>query len=111
MVEDSLWSRYSKASISYGATRFLTVGGGAEYLSSVSADPFMPFINASVRLPGNVLVSGEYTYGVRARGTLAYRLPSNIQLDLDYIRYDKDQKAISYNYLEERRLLFPFPSA
>ncbi|MCK7536868.1 MAG: hypothetical protein MZV63_40875 [Marinilabiliales bacterium] len=109
VVEDSLWSRYSKASISYGATRFLTVGGGAEYLSSVSTAPFMPFINASVRLPGNVLVSGEYTYGVRARGTLAYRLPSNIQLDLDYIRYDRDQKAISYNYLEERKASLSIP--
>ncbi len=28
VVEDSLWSRYSKAQLSYGATRFLTVGGG-----------------------------------------------------------------------------------
>jgi cell division protein FtsN len=56
-----------------------------------------------------VLVSGEYTYGVRARGTLAYRLPSNIQLDLDYIRYDRDQKAISYNYLEERKASLSIP--
>lgn len=109
VVEDSLWSRYSRASVSYGAARFLTVGGGAEYLSSVSSGPFMPFVNASLRLPGNVLVSGEYTYGVRARGTLAYRLPANIQLDLAYIRYDKDQKAISYNYLEERRASLSLP--
>ncbi len=109
VVEDSLWSRYSRAGVSYGATRFLTIGGGAEYLSSVTSGPFMPFLNASLRLPGNVLVSGEYTYGVRTRGTLAYRLPANIQLDLDYIRYDKDQKAISYNYLEERRASLSLP--
>jgi cell division protein FtsN len=109
VVEDSVWSRYSRASISYGATRFLTLGGGAEYLSSVTTGPFMPFVNASVRLPGNVLVSGEYTYGVRARGTLAYRFPSNIQLDLSYVRYDKDQKAISYNYLEERKASLSLP--
>ena len=109
VVEDSLWSRYSRASISYGATRFLTLGGGAEYLSSVTTGPLMPFLNASVRLPGNVLVSGEYTYGVRARGTLAYRLPSNIQIDLDYIRYDRDQEAISFNYLEERKASLSLP--
>ncbi|MDZ7633092.1 MAG: hypothetical protein U5L72_01045 [Bacteroidales bacterium] len=109
VVEDSLWSRFSRASISYGATRFLTVGGGAEYLSSVTTGPLMPFVNASVRLPGNVLVSGDYTYGVRTRGTLSYRLPSNIQLDLDYTRYDKDQEAISYNYLEERRASLSLP--
>lgn len=109
VVEDSSWSRYSKASISYGATRFLTVGGGAEYLSSVTSGPLMPFVNASVRLPGNILLSGEYTYGVRARGTLAYRFPANIQLDLDYIRYDREQKAISYNYLEERKASLSLP--
>ncbi len=109
VVEDSLWSRYSRASISYGATRFLTLGGGAEYLSSVATGPLMPFVNASVRLPGNVLVSGEYTYGVRGRATLAYRLPSNIQLDLDFIRYDRGQEAISFNYLEERKASLSIP--
>jgi len=109
VVEDSVWSRFSRASVSYGATRFLTLGGGAEYLSSVSSTPVMPFVNASLRLPGNVLLSGEYTHGVRARGRLSYRFPANIQLDLDYIRYDKEQEAISYNYLEERRASLSVP--
>ncbi|MCU0457484.1 MAG: SPOR domain-containing protein [Bacteroidales bacterium] len=109
VVEDSVWSRFSRAAINYGATRFLTLGGGAEYLSSVSATPVMPFVNASLRLPGNVLLSGEYTHGVRARGRLSYRFPSNIQMDLDYIRYDRDQRAISFNYLEERRAALSIP--
>jgi len=109
VVEDSVWSRYSRASVSYGATRFLTVGGGAEYLSSVTSGPLMPFINASLRLPGNILLAGEYTYGVRAKGTLSYRLPSNVQFDLSYINYDKDQTAIRYNYLEERRAAVSAP--
>jgi cell division protein FtsN len=109
VVEDSVWSRFSRAGVSYGATRFLTLGGGAEYLSSVSSTPVMPFVNASLRLPGNVLLSGEYAHGVRARGRLSYRFPANIQIDLDYIRYDKDQKAISYNYLEERRASLSIP--
>lgn len=109
VVEDSVWSRFSRAAINYGATRFLTLGGGAEYLSSVSATPVMPFVNASLRLPGNILLSGEYTHGVRARGRLSYRFPSNIQMDLDYIRYDRNQRAISYNYLEERRAALSIP--
>ncbi|MDM8003086.1 MAG: SPOR domain-containing protein [Bacteroidota bacterium] len=109
VVEDSVWSRFSRATVSYGATRFLTLGGGAEYLSSVSSTPVMPFVNASLRLPGNVLLSGEYTHGVRARGRLSYRFPSNIQVDLDYIKYDRDQEAISYNYLEERRAALSIP--
>jgi cell division protein FtsN len=109
VVEDSLWSRFSKVSVSYGATRFLTLGGGVEYLSSVSTGPVMPFVNASARLANNLLLSGEYAYGVRARGTLTYRLPSNIQFDLNYTRYDRDQKAINYNYLEERRASLSLP--
>jgi len=109
VVEDSVWSRYSRAAINYGATRFLTLGGGAEYLSSVTATPVMPFVNASLRLPGNVLLSGEYTHRVRTRGRLSYRFPANIQLDLDYIRYDRGQQAIRYNYLEERRAALSVP--
>ncbi len=109
VVEDSQWSRFSRASVSYGATRFLTVGGGAEYLSSVSSGPLMPFIDASARITNNLILSGEYTYGVRARGTLTYRLPSNIQVDLDYTYYDKNQTAILYNYLEQRKASVSLP--
>jgi len=109
VVEDSHWSRFSRASVSYGATRFLTIGGGAEYLSSVSTSPLMPFVDASLKITNNLILSGEYTYGVRAKGTLTYRLPSNIQLDLNYTYYDRNQTAISYNYLEERKVSVSLP--
>jgi len=109
VVEDSQWSRFSRASVSYGATKFLTIGGGAEYLSSVSSGPLMPYMDASLRITNNLILSGEYTYGVRARGTLTYRLPSNIQLDLDYTYYDRNQTAIAYNYLEQRKASISLP--
>jgi hypothetical protein len=109
VVEDAEASRYSRASVSYGATRSLTLGGGIEYLSSVTSGPFMPYIDASLRITNNLLLGGEYTYGVRTKGILTYRLPSNIQLDLNYILYDKNQTAISYNYLEERRASLSLP--
>ncbi|MBN1107611.1 MAG: SPOR domain-containing protein, partial [Bacteroidales bacterium] len=104
MVEDSLFSRFSRGSVNYGILRNLTVGGGVEYLSSVTTGPVMPFLKTSVRLGGNILLFGEYTYGVRARGNLSYRTPSNIQFEVNYIKYDKDQTAINYKYLEERRI-------
>ena len=109
VVEDSVWSRYSKASVNYGVANNLTVGGGIEYLSSVSTGPLMPYANASFRVTRNLLLTGEYTYGVRAKGLLTYRLPSNIQLDLNYTKYKEGQKAISYNYLEERRAALSLP--
>ncbi|HUS86909.1 MAG TPA: SPOR domain-containing protein, partial [Bacteroidales bacterium] len=109
IVEDSLKSRFTRAHVGYGLTRSLTVGGGIEYLSSITATPAMPYVNASLRLTSNLLVSGEYTYGVRARGTLTYRLPSNLQFDLNYTWYEKDQKAINYNYREERKATVSMP--
>jgi cell division septation protein DedD len=90
-------------------TRSLTLGGGIEYLSSVKSGPAMPYTNFSLRITNNLLLSGEYTYGVRAKGTLTYRLPSNMQLDLNYTWYNKDQKAIMYNYREERRAVLSVP--
>ncbi len=109
VVEDSLWSRYSKVSVNYGVANNLTVGGGLEYLSSVSTGPLMPYANASLKVTRNLLLTGEYTYGVRARGLLTYRFPSNIQLDLNYTKYKEGQKAISYNYLEERKAALSLP--
>ena len=109
MVEDTLFSRFSRSSINYGLTRGVTVGTGFEYLSSVSSGSFMPYVNASLRLASNLLFSGEYTHTVRAKGTLTYSLPSNLQIDLNYTKYAKDQKAINYNYREERKASISMP--
>lgn len=109
IVEDSLRSRFSQASINYGVSRSLTVGGGVEYLSSVISGPALPFMKASLRITNNLLFSGQYTYGVRAKGTLTYRLPSNLQLNLNYAWYEKDQKAINFNYREERKAVVSMP--
>ena len=108
-VEDSSWSRFSRADLRYGATKHITLGGGLEYLSSITSSPAMPFVNASVRITNNLLVSGDYTHGVRAKGTMSYRMPSNIQLDLNYIWYERNQKAISYNYLDEIKASLSVP--
>lgn len=109
IVEDSSLSRFGRVNMNYGVSGNLTIGGGAEYLSSVSERPFMPFINASYRVTNNFLLSGEYAPGVRTKGVLSYRLPSNMQLDIDYTWYDKEQKAIMYNYREERRASLSVP--
>ena len=109
IVEDSLASRFSGADIKYGLTRSITFGGGMEYLSSVTSGPFMPFLNTSLRITNNLLLTAEYTYGVRAKSTLSFRLPSNLQLDLNYTWYEKDQTAINFNYREERRAMVSVP--
>ena len=94
MVEDSLHSFFSRGVANYGITRSITAGAGVVYLSSMTSSPAMPFITSSFRITNNILLSGEYTLGVRAKGAFSYRMPSNIQLDLNYTWYEKDQKAI-----------------
>ena len=109
IVEDSLASRFSRAVVNYGVSRSLTISAGAEYLSSVSSGPLMPFAGASLRLTNNLLLSGEYTYGVRSKAGLTFRLPTNMQLSLNYTSYDKEQKAINFNYREERKASLSLP--
>ena len=69
----------------------------------------MPFLNFSMRLASQLLISGDYTHGVRFRGIFSYRLPSNLQFELNYTSYKKGQMAIRTNYLEERKAIISMP--
>jgi hypothetical protein len=109
MVEDSVHSRYARVASNYGLGKSITVGGGAEYLSSVATGKFMPFVNASVRLASNLLLMGDYMHGVRMKQVLSYRLPSDLQFELMYSRYKKGQRAINNTFLEERRAVISYP--
>lgn len=109
MVEDEDNRRFSRFALNYGLSNSITFGGGVEYLSEVTSGEVMPFVNTSVRLASNLLLSAEYNYGVKAEGLLSYRTPSSMQFDLNYIKYHEDQTAINYNYLEEREFSFSSP--
>lgn len=109
VVEDTIHSRFSKASINYGLARRITLGAGVEYLSSVTTGPIMPYMTGTFRVASNILLMGEYNHGIRSRGSLSYRLPSSIQINIDYSKYDEGQKAINYSYLEERKISVSAP--
>lgn len=109
MVENDSNSRFSRLDLNYGLSRSITLGAGVEYLSGVSSGEIMPFVGTSVRLSSNLLFSGNYSFGVKAEGLLSFRGPLNLQVDLNYIKYDEDQTAINYNYLEERKIAVSLP--
>lgn len=110
MVRDSSNSIFSRAETQVGVHRNVTVGAGIEYLSSLEkGHEAMPFMTASARFLNNFLFTGEYTHGVKTRGLLSYRLPSNVSLELDYTNYVPGQTAISFNYLEERKASLSIP--
>jgi hypothetical protein len=109
IVEDGAGSRFARAELNYGINHRMTIGGGVEYLSSVTSGNTMPFADFSLRLASSLLITSEYTYGVRWKSILSYRLPSNFQIDLNYINYVPGQTAINYNYLEERKVVLSYP--
>ncbi|MBK6965413.1 MAG: SPOR domain-containing protein [Bacteroidales bacterium] len=109
VVKDTSNALYSRAEAGVGVNRNFTVGGGIEYLSSIKTGSTIPFLNTSVRFFRNFLFTGEYAHGVKTRGLLNYRLPSNLVLELDYTKYVHGQMAISYNYLEERKASLSLP--
>ena len=109
VVEDSIASRFTRAVVGYGLGRRITIGGGVEYLSAIRSNNKIPFLNTALRLAPNLMIWGEWAYGVRTKGLLTYRRPSNLQVELNYIKYNRGQKAITYNYLEERNLMISLP--
>lgn len=109
MVSDEERSRYSKAKFAYGLTKRITVGGGMEYLSSVKSGANMPFVNTSIRMGAGTLFSLDRSFGVRTKAVLNYRHHSNFQAELTYTGYDKEQTAIRFTYLDQKKLMLSMP--
>ncbi len=109
IVEDGYQSRFSRFSGNYGLTGNITIGGGTEYLSSITSGTAIPFVNTSMRLLSNLLLSGEYDYGVRSKAILSYNLPSGLQFELNDAWYKKGQTAINSTFLEDRRVSISIP--
>ncbi|MES2285365.1 MAG: SPOR domain-containing protein [Bacteroidota bacterium] len=109
IIEDNKNSLFGQARINYGLTRFVTIGGGLEYNSSITTTKRFSFFNTSIRLGSNMLFSGEYVDGVRYKGLLSYHLPSDLQLELYYSKYNPGQQVIRLNYTEERRMMISKP--
>jgi len=111
IVKDSENSMFTRSKLNYGINRYLTVGGGVEYLSSIESKSqrIIPFLNTSLSLTSNLLLFGEFAAGVKSNAILSYRMPSNLQFEVNYTVFDKDQKAINTNRLEERKLTVSTP--
>jgi hypothetical protein len=109
MVEDGHESRFGRFSGNYGLSSGITIGGGAEYLSSITSGASIPFVNTSVRIFSNLLFSGEYDHGVQSKALLSYNLPSGMQLGVNDTWYHKGQTAVNNTYLEDRKANFSIP--
>ncbi len=106
---DTIGARFAKAEFNYGISRFLTLGAGVEYLTSISNRPEVPFMNLTFQPFSKLLITGEYAHNVRSKFTMNYSFPKNIVFDVTYARYVPGQEAIIYNYLEERSVSLSIP--
>ncbi|MCE1199282.1 MAG: SPOR domain-containing protein, partial [Marinilabiliales bacterium] len=46
---------------------------------------------------------------VRAKGIFSVQFPKNIQLEMNYTKYKQGQKAVNFNYLEDRKAILTIP--
>ena len=102
-------SRYGLANFNYGVTRFLTVGGGAEYLSSIPNHPLIPFAKIAIQPFSKMVLNIEYAHDVRMKGLLNFYFTQNAFLELNYEKYKEGQLATRFKALEERKVKVTVP--
>ncbi|MFT7285786.1 hypothetical protein [Nonlabens sp.] len=105
VIEDSEKNIFAQAQLNYGLSPRITLEGGFELNTAVEKTPVIPFARTSIRLPYNMIFSSEYLHQVGYTGNLSYRSVSNFQLEVNYVKYRKDQQAVLFNGNEERSVI------
>lgn len=98
-----------KGEFDYGLGQRITMGGGIEHLSKGNGGKPVPFTTASLRLGPGFILSGNHYFGVRSQFGLNYELPFDVQLQIDYTKFQKGQKAIFHNYREQGKMSLYIP--
>jgi hypothetical protein len=109
LVQDISTSRFGRGEFNYGVNRFLTVGGGLEYLSSIANGTTIPFAKATLQPNNKLSLNGEYAHGVKTRGLLDYYFWKDALLEFDYTKYVDGQLATRFNAPEERKAKLSLP--
>mgnify|MGYP001766493289 CR=1 FL=1 len=109
VTEDSLMAKYARADINYGFGRSLSGGAGVEFYSALSENKFMPYVRSSLKILPEMLLNAEYVYKVKFESVLSYRIAKNLNIELNYLKYNKDQKAFPTSTLEERKVSLALP--
>lgn len=109
VLQDADGSRFARGTFNYGVNRFLTLGGGLEYLSSIPNSPYIPFAKMAIQPFSKMILNLEYDYGVRMKGLLNYYITKSAFLELDYTKYEEGQQATRFNAMEERKVRISVP--
>jgi septal ring-binding cell division protein DamX len=109
VLQDSTHGKYGKGEFYYGLSRKLTIGGGLEYLSSITDGKVMPFAKATLQPFSKLTLNAEYVHGVRSRGLINYYFSRDILLEIDYANYVDGQRATLFNASEELKAKLSIP--
>ncbi|AWG20477.1 hypothetical protein FFWV33_02495 [Flavobacterium faecale] len=108
-LQDAGQSTYGKGEFNYGVNRFLTIGGGTEYLSSIPDHPYIPFIKTTFQPFSKMILTMQMAQNVGFKGILNYYFTKSAFLELDYSKYEANQQATRFNAIEERRVRLSVP--
>lgn len=109
ILEDGEQSRYGHGELNYGVNRFITIGGGIEYLSSITNSPSIPFANIAIQPLNKLFVSLEYAYDVKMRGLMSYNFGQSSSLEIDYTDYVEGQTAIPFKPNQDLKVRLSTP--
>jgi hypothetical protein len=110
IIEDEFNSEFGKSELNYGLNRFITIGGGVEYLSSIPEHSFIPFAIVAFQPFARMVVNLEYDHNVAINGLLNYTFAKSAFLEIDYSKFTKGQQAtlITTNSKLKTHLSVPF---
>jgi hypothetical protein len=109
ILQDGEKSRFSQVNFNYGVTRFLTVGGGLEYLSRIPNRPFIPFAKVALQPFSRMVLNFEYAHDVSMKSLLNFYFTESAFLEVDYAKFVEGQLATRFNALEELKVRFSMP--
>jgi hypothetical protein len=109
VLQDGNKSRFGRGDFSYGVNRFITVGGGVEYLSSITTNPYIPFATVAFQPFSKLVFNLEYAHDVRIKGLMNFYFTQSAFLEVDYAKYVEGQLATQFAALEERKVRVSVP--
>lgn len=110
ILNDSIYNGALTLNSIYGLNKYLTLGGGVELLSEIEKNQkLLAYSTISFQPINKLLLMGEYVYNTKYRFVTNLYLALNSVLTLDYTLFEKNQKNITTQNTEIRKILFNTP--
>jgi len=100
VIEDMENSPFTNFKANYGLTKNITIGAAIEYNKSLEYNTTIPSFSFAAQPISQLLFAGNYSHNLMLNGLLNYTTVNNIRFEFDYTKYDENQDAIIYNYLQ-----------